>query len=102
MTDLRRHSRTPFDCPIVYRVAGSNDDHHGQSRDLSLGGMYVVTPEPPPAFGSTVTVRFLVPGTNVELSLQALVRWSGDGGMGLQFGSLSVRDTHHITNLTRD
>lgn len=99
MTELRRYARAPFDCELVYRITGDTQEHPGRARDISLGGMFI-TCEPPP-FGSNVTVRFHIVGEKDPLELPAVVRWSGDGGMGVQFLSIGARETHHITNLTR-
>lgn len=99
MTDLRRYARAPFDCELTYSTPDSGE-RAGRARDISLGGMFIVADDPPP-FGVNVSIRFAVPGEKVELELPAVVRWSGDGGMGVQFLNLGVRETHHITNLTR-
>lgn len=99
MTDLRRFARAPFVVDLTFSTADTGD-HTGRARDISLGGMFITTDDAVP-FGTQVTVRFTLPSEPTELTLRAVVRWSGTGGMGVQFGSLGVVETHHITELTR-
>ena len=99
MTDLRRFARAPFVTDLTFR-SPEEGERVGRARDISLGGMFIITDDAAP-FGAHVTVRFLLPRQPVQLELPAVVRWSGTGGMGVQFGSLGAADTHHITELTR-
>ena len=59
----------------------------GISKNISLGGMYVVTPDPPP-FGVSVMLRFKLPTYKEESRVKASVRWVDAEGMGVQFGTL--------------
>jgi hypothetical protein len=73
----------------------------GQARDISLGGMFVVTDTPAP-FGGDVTVTITLPGQRVPFTLPGIVRWVGNGGMGIQFKMLGARETHAITEVVRE
>ncbi len=99
MTDLRRFARAPFLADLTFSSPATGEQV-GRARDISLGGMFIITDAAVP-FGTHVTVRFTLPTAPTQLTLPAVVRWSGIGGMGVQFGSLGVRETHHITELTR-
>lgn len=99
MTDLRRYERAPFVSDLVFRTS-EDGEHPGRARDISLGGMFITTDEAPP-FGTTVVIKLTLPDAKTQLELPAIVRWSGTGGMGVQFGALGALETHHITELTR-
>jgi type IV pilus assembly protein PilZ len=96
--ELRRHHRVPFTEPVVFSKKGSDDQRHGQSTDISLGGMYIET-KTPEAFGVDVVVHVHVPGEASAYALPAKVRWVAADGMGVQFGNLGARETHTITEL---
>ena len=66
--------------------------------DISLGGARVVTNAPVP-FGTTMLLRTSLPGSAREVVLPAVVRWTQQGVLGLQFGLLGARETHLITSL---
>jgi hypothetical protein len=99
VTDLRRFARAPFVTDLTFS-SPEEGERVGRARDISLGGMFITTDEAAP-FGAQITIRFTLPTEPIELELPAVVRWSGTGGMGVQFGSLGAADTHHITELTR-
>jgi len=63
--------------------------------DVSLGGVFVETDEPP-SFGSKVVVVCPL-DEGAASRLDAVVRWAKPGGVGLQFGLLGARDTHALT-----
>jgi Tfp pilus assembly protein PilZ len=101
VVDLRSHPRVVFDAPVEFVIKGSSDRIAGRCRDVSLGGMYIQTPQPLP-FGSGLVVHVTLPGQKTSLAIAGVVRWSRPGeGMGVQFGLMGARDTHAITELTR-
>ncbi len=73
----------------------------GVGRDISVGGMFIETETPAP-FNTEIVVVTELPGDRAPLSLPAVVRWTKPGGMGVQFGLLGARETHVITELTRN
>ena len=99
MTDLRRYPRAPFVSDLTFQTS-EGAEYSGRARDISLGGMFITTDEAAP-FGTSVTVTITLPDERTQLQLRAIVRWSGTGGMGVQFGALGAVETHHITELTR-
>jgi uncharacterized protein (TIGR02266 family) len=101
LVELRRHQRAPLDVALDYTAKGATQSQDGRSTDISLGGMFVQTPSPPP-FGTELVVRLTLPGQKAPFSLAAVVRWTRAGeGMGVQFGSMGARETHAITELTK-
>jgi hypothetical protein len=99
VSDKRTHQRIPFNAPLQYRL-GDGSALGGNSRDISLGGMFIEAPSSP-AFGVEVTVVITLPGEKLPVSLPAVVRWSKPDGFGVQFGLLGARETHAITQLIR-
>jgi PilZ domain len=72
------------------------------SRDVSLGGMFVFLPEGAtvPRIGMAVSATFPLPVIGT-VTVPAYVRWSSDGGVGLQFGLIGPRETNAIGKLVR-
>ena len=71
------------------------------TRNISLGGMYLVTESPLP-YGSKVTLEIYLPALREEAKIEAIVRWEKPDGMGVQFGNLGAVETHTITELSRN
>jgi type IV pilus assembly protein PilZ len=99
--EQRRHGRAPLNVPVEFESKGSDQRFGGMAKDISLGGMFIETPEPLP-FHAELTVRVLLPGQRAPFALPAVVRWTREGGMGVQFGLIGARETHAITEVTRD
>jgi PilZ domain-containing protein len=98
IVELRRHHRVPFTEPVAFSRKGSDKHSSGESEDISLGGMFIKTAMPEP-FGSEIVVHVHVPGEPSAYALPGIVRWTGGGGMGVQFGLLGAKETHTITEL---
>lgn len=100
--ELRRYNRAPLDCALEFVPKGGKQPVKGRSKDISLGGMFVLT-EAPLAFGVELVIHITLPGQKSAFALPAVVRWSRTGeGMGVQFGLLGARETHAITELTKE
>ena len=82
----------------MFARKGSDQRSSGQSADISLGGMFIETQTPEP-FGTEIVIHLHVPGEPSGFALPGKVRWTGSGGMGVQFGLLGARETHTITEL---
>lgn len=100
MTEQRRHQRAAIDVPVSFAVKAGGERVAGRARDVSVGGMFIETGTPLP-FSSELVVHVQLPGQRGPLALPAVVRWSGKGGMGVQFGLVGARETHALTELTR-
>ena len=102
MVELRRHQRAPIDVAVEFVAKGSTERTAGRAKDVSVGGMFVVTTTPLP-FGADLVVHVTLPGQKSPFALPGVVRWSKNGeGMGVQFGLLGARETHSITELTKE
>ncbi len=96
MQDQRSHDRFPIQLDVVLMHKG--EEHAAQTKDLSLGGMFVHT-KAPLRFGMEVTLRLKVPSLKYEGELPAVVRWVRADGVGLAFRSLRARDVHAFNQL---
>ena len=102
MVELRRHQRAPIDVAVEFVAKGSTERTPGQAKDVSVGGMFVVTAAPLP-FGADLVVHVTLPQQRAPFALPGVVRWSKTGeGMGVQFGLIGARETHAITELTKE
>ena len=100
--ELRRYNRAPLDCALEFVAKGGKQPVGGRAKDISLGGMFVLT-EAPLAFGVELVIHITLPGQKSAFAFPAVVRWSRAGeGMGVQFGLLGARETHAITELTKE
>jgi hypothetical protein len=98
VSDLRRYQRAPIDVPVEFAAKGGARKTIGRAKDISLGGMFIITAEPL-EFSAELVVHVTLPGQRTPLALPAVVRWVGDAGMGVQFGLLGARETHGITEV---
>ena len=102
MAELRRHQRALLDVALEFEAKGSTERIAGRSRDVSVGGMFILTATPLP-FGADLVVHITMPGEKSPFALPGVVRWSKNGeGMGVQFGLVGARETHAITELTKE
>jgi type IV pilus assembly protein PilZ len=96
----RRYQRAPIDLPVEITMKTSDARIQARASDLSLGGMFVQTSQPQP-FGAEVIVHATLTAKKAPFALGAIVRWTRDDGMGLQFLPLGARETHAIMELTQ-
>jgi Tfp pilus assembly protein PilZ len=68
------------------------------TKNLSLGGMYILTDESIP-FGAEVTLRFHLPALKEATECAATVRWVKADGVGVQFGSLRALEVWGLNQL---
>jgi c-di-GMP-binding flagellar brake protein YcgR len=92
----RVHER--FEYELAVTIVHGEEEIHAVSKNLSLGGMYVVTDVDLP-YGTDVTVRFRLPALKEETNCAATVRWKKDDGVGLQFGSLRALEVWALNQL---
>ena len=101
MVEQRRFlPRATLNQPLVFKTKGSDQTFAGVGKDISLGGMFIET-ESPGAFNAEIVIVTDLPGEHGSVTLPAVVRWTKPGGMGVQFGLLGARETHVITEITR-
>lgn len=103
MHEKRRHHRVPLEATVTCHsteVGGEVVHCEANARDISIGGMYLQSTDPP-ALGCRLELSFQLPGNPVPLSLPAIVRWFGVDGFGVQFQLLGAKETHAITRYTQ-
>ena len=96
--EKRLFPRKTVDLEALVFVEGAAGPVPGRCRDISIGGVYVVT-QAKAAFGHKVELQVDIPGTRETVIIAALVRWGGPDGLGLQFGLLGAKETHAIAKL---
>jgi PilZ domain len=68
-------------------------------RDLSVGGVFVSTPAPPPV-GSTLKLLFALP--EGEVRIEGVVRYADSKkGMGVEFTHMGTTDRARLRELLR-
>jgi len=63
-----------------------------QTRDIGVGGAFIVTQDIQPV-GAGITLELSLPGSDRVFTIPAAVRWSAtgaDGGMGVQFVGVDI------------
>jgi len=71
------------------------------TKNISLGGMYLITEEELP-YGTNVELELYLPALKEEVTLSATVRWSKPDGIGVQFGTLRAREVWAFNQLFRE
>ena len=97
--DKRRYSRVEM--PKGMRVAweGSGQRFVSQVFDLSLGGVFIPTADPPPV-GTSVKLVFEISGRNIRA--RAIVRRSVSGvGMGVEFVAMGYEERGQLLGLLK-
>lgn len=74
--------------PIRFRVPSSDDWLAASTRNIGVGGAFIVAPASP--VGTVLTVELALPTTDQVFQLAAEVRWSSGDGMGVQFVGVDV------------
>jgi hypothetical protein len=90
----------PLGITLFFTTPEESEFIEAIGRDISLTGMFVET-SMPVDFDSDVIVHVTLPNSDGESQISARVRWKTNEGMGLQFGSLSARETYLITEYVR-
>ncbi|MCH2108189.1 MAG: PilZ domain-containing protein [Polyangiaceae bacterium] len=111
MQEKREHQRVSFEVETIVELVGqpreegnasetvSGKTVSGKTVDISVGGLFVESPEPL-EIGTQVVVSLSLPGVD-SAKLPGFVRWVKPNGWGIQFGLLGVRETHAIGKVVR-
>jgi hypothetical protein len=100
---LRRHRRYCVRLPLSWRPFGSLTMRDGVGCDLSAGGIFVVTREPPPPAGEQVALRLRTPQQDLVVTGEvrhSRVR-STDSCFGVQFLYRSTGEQRRLRRLLR-
>lgn len=98
MSEKRQFERVGFDDTVEVELPGRT--FRARARDISVGGLYLVTSEQA-AFGEQATIRLVLPAIAAKgpRALTGVVRWVRDDGFGLQFGPTGALDTYALAEL---
>jgi len=99
VVDKRSHPRVSLDTTVTCELP-DGAQVEGRCKDISIGGMFVITSASVP-FASDLKIRIRLPGTRHDFVLPGVVRWTNPDGIGVQFGLLGARETHAISELLR-
>ena len=75
--------------PVRFRAASHTAWVTAETKNIGTGGAFIATQLVQPV-GSQVMVELALPTTEQVFVLPAVVRWSIDGGMGVQFVGVDV------------
>lgn len=92
----RVHERYDREIPVV--IIQGDREIRGTTRNISLGGMFVVTDEKL-EFGSKGRVRMRLPALKEQTEVPIVIRWVTSEGIGLQFGSLRALEVWALNQL---
>lgn len=96
--DIRVTVDTYIRAAVVHGVSGKK--LHGWVRNLSVGGLFVETPD---RFGKEEPVHVDAMARNgetvVHLKFDGWVAYEGESGMGIQFGEVSAEMAERVSEL---
>lgn len=98
MSEKRQFERVGLDDAVEVEHAGAR--FAARIRDVSVGGVYVVSERKIP-FGDAVSIWLVLPAIAAKgpRALSGIVRWVRDDGFGLQFGPTGALDTYALAEL---
>jgi Tfp pilus assembly protein PilZ len=96
LQEKRSHDRYPIPHSVV--LVHDGKEYVGETRDMSLGGMFVHMTSPL-RFGAEVTLKIEIADAKYKGELPMFVRWTRGEGVGLAFRSLRARDVHALNLL---
>ncbi len=96
MIDQRSHARFAITLEITLIFAGER--YRAQTRDVSLGGMFVYTDAKLP-FKADLLVELTLPALKEQSTFEATLRWHESGGVGLSFKSLRAREVWALNQM---
>lgn len=81
---------------VRYQV-GNGEEHRAHTKNIGVGGAFIVTPRPP-RVGSQLHIVIEMPSGTVPIEVRAEVRWvlvgedisAADSGAGVRFAGLTV------------
>jgi len=100
--EKRRHIRVDFATRVVINAGSVQIEVPGDSRDLSLKGVFINTEQKLPVDTRCSVRIFLSCGFDeVELKMKAKVARVDDHGLGISFDSMDLDTYTHLRNIMR-
>lgn len=104
MDEKRKHSRVAFatDISIHLEAEGKTIEVQGDSKDISLKGVFISTED---LFdtGAKCEIKIYLSGgvDRIEIAVQGTVVRVSENGMGIVFDSMDVESYSHLKNIVR-
>lgn len=100
-SEKRKFTRIPFEIDAMVTSGESVIESDG-IRNVSLGGMYIVSREPLPTGSECeVTVNLAGPDTNLQIRIEGEVVRSEGEGFALRFTRMDVDSLIHLRHIIR-
>lgn len=100
--EKRRNIRVDFATRVVINAGSVQIEAQGDSRDLSLKGVFINTEQKLPVATNCSVRIFLSCGLDeVELKIKARVARVDDHGLGIAFDSMDLDTYTHLRNIMR-
>jgi hypothetical protein len=96
--EKRRYSRVGIPKGMWVAWEGSGQRLVSRVFDLSLGGVFIPTPEPPPV-GTSIKLVFEMSGRDIRA--RAIVRRRVSGGMGVEFVTMGYEERGILVRLLK-
>ena len=96
--DENKRTQKRYEWRIDVEITMGADTRTAQTRNISLGGVFVSAVDKPP-FGTRVHLRFRVPLQKDPIDVGGTVRWGDSEGYGVQFDGLRARDVWALGKL---
>lgn len=74
---------------LKFRPAADQAWTEASTRNIGVGGAFIVTPDIP-VVGASIAIQLTLPTSDQTFSLPAVVRWAAGDGMGVQFVGVDV------------
>ncbi len=102
--ERRNYERVDFSTAlsIVIEIEGAKIEVKGDSKDLSLKGMFITTDKKIPT-GSPCAIKIFLTGTRdlVELNMQGVIARAENKGLGITFDSMDVDSFTYLKNIVK-
>jgi Tfp pilus assembly protein PilZ len=100
----RRHRRLPTELRVGWRVPEDTRRYQSYVDDISIGGAFLRTAEPPPA-GTALLLEIIPPGGTAPQTIECRVAWArhcpGAEGAGVEFRCRGVVGMRRLRELVR-
>ena len=100
---IQRRTQQRYDIRLPLEFTLDETEYQAQTRNLSLGGMFIETAAPV-TYGAKVRLSFRLPALQENIQVDAEVRWiEKDGGLvkgiGVQFEGLRAKHVWALNKL---
>ncbi|MCK5312760.1 MAG: PilZ domain-containing protein [Desulfobacteraceae bacterium] len=102
--ERRNHERVEFSTSlnVIIETEDEKIEVEGDSKDLSLKGIFLTTDKKAPV-GSLCSVKIFLTGSkdNIELHIQGVIARTENKGLGITFDSMDVDSFTYLKNIVK-